>query len=86
MSAQAAAWIGSGISILCILCVFLFVPILFTKIGGIRDQLRLDRDEFKILEQEIWDEVMNIRQKVNPRPRVARQAAVCRKFEITQKF
>ncbi len=84
MSGHVAAYAATGLSILSILLCFLFVPILWTKMNSIESQLRLDMDEFKVLEDEVWQDWMQARRD-NPdlsSRRMSRQApyGLCRKF------
>lgn len=81
MGARCAAWTAIGLGTLSMALCIIFVPILWSKVSGIQNRMRMDLDEFKMMEEDIWTEVMDIRKNV-PRPRLARQAAACGKFSI----
>ena len=82
-TARLAAYSAVGLSIISlIICVFC-VPSLWTKISEIHDQLAMDMDEFRVLQDDIWKEMVIVSAKA-PKPRKARQAGgQCCKFIIS---
>ncbi len=80
MTTRLAAWAACGLSIGVLVSCMLFVPLLWGKLAEIRQSSRMDLEEFRVLEAQVWQEVSSIRRNA-PRSRPARQAAgICRKF------
>ena len=74
MSGTIAAHSAIVLSILSLLCCFMFIPILVNKITSIQLYLENDSDEFRLLSNEIWDSIQDAKGGAVVRPRVARQA------------
>jgi hypothetical protein len=70
---QVAGYVASAISLFSILSCFVHVPYMVNKLGNIRTSLDLKMDEFKVLESDVWSEIMQARVNV-PKPRKERQA------------
>jgi hypothetical protein len=73
MSARLAGYTACGASLVAIFACLYYVPVLWCKLNDIRTSLDLKMDEFKVLEQDIWSEMMQTRINV-PKPRKERQA------------
>ena len=71
--AQVVGYVASAISLFSILSCFVYVPYMCSKLGDIRTSLDLKMDEFKVLESDVWSEIMQARVNV-PKPRKERQA------------
>ncbi len=61
MSARAAGYAATGLSILSVALCLVFVPILWQKGALIESDLRRNIGEFKLLENEVWGEVVVVR-------------------------
>jgi hypothetical protein len=70
---QVVGYVASAISLFSILSCFVYVPYMCSKLGDIRTSLDLKMDEFKVLESDVWSEIMQARVNV-PKPRKERQA------------
>ncbi len=84
MSARYAAYLATGLSILSVLLCLIFVPVLWTNGAGIESDLRQHIDEFRVLESEVWTEVISARRQVGSHSRKARQAPRCGKPIVHQ--
>ena len=75
-------------SLIAIFAAFLYIPYLIGRIGNISNELEMDMDEFKILEQNLWKDLMSAKDPsgagvtANPMAMVRskRQAPECRKL------
>ncbi len=80
MSAHVAAYAATGLSILSMVLCFMFIPTLWTIGSNIEQQVRVGMEEFRLLESEVWSEVVSARREQTPHSRKARQAPQCRTF------
>ncbi len=71
---QLASHSAVGLSILSLLLCFGYIPVMWTRMAEIQTKLRLGADEFKVLEQDAWVQLRELRGD-KPRPRAERQAA-----------
>uniref|UniRef100_A0A915EQF6 Nematode cuticle collagen N-terminal domain-containing protein n=1 Tax=Ditylenchus dipsaci TaxID=166011 RepID=A0A915EQF6_9BILA len=65
-SARCAGLLAIGTSILALVSVFFYIPALVVKIGVINDQLKVDTDEFRVMADEAWSELINIKGVIAP--------------------
>jgi len=57
MSAQIAACIAVATSILAVIGCTLFVPLLYSKMSSIEAQVKLDLEQFKVMEDNIFVQI-----------------------------
>jgi hypothetical protein len=62
-----------GLSIISLLLCFGYIPIMWSRMANIQNKLRLGADEFKVLEDDAWMQLRQLRGDA-PRSRPARQA------------
>ncbi len=79
MTGAIAARSAIFLSIASLLCCFMFVPLLISKVSNIQSFLETDSDEFRLLSNEIWANIQEAKGGAIHRPRPARQVAICRK-------
>lgn len=78
MSTKVAGIIAIGFSICALLGIFMFIPMLWQKMSAIQTKLQMQMDEFNVVADDAWKEIMFVRSE-QPKPRKARQAGLCRK-------
>lgn len=86
MTTKVAGGVAIAFSIGALLCVFMFIPLLWQKMSAIQSKLQMEMDEFNVIAEDAWKEIMVIRHE-KPKTRAARQASgTCRKHlcEISQ--
>lgn len=81
MSTKAAGVVAIIFSVCSLLGVMMFIPILWQKMSTIQSKLRMDMDEFNVMTEDAWKEIMVVRHD-KPKARPARQATgICRKIK-----
>lgn len=79
MSTKVAGTIAIVFSIGALLAVLTFIPVLWQKMSAIQTKLQVEMDEFNVLAEDTWKEIMVVRHE-KPKAREARQATgICRK-------
>ncbi|KAK0399816.1 hypothetical protein QR680_003228 [Steinernema hermaphroditum] len=73
MTAEGISRISSIASVCAIVACLLYVPYMLHKMEAIRNRLTVKMDKFKIMEEEVWSQMMRAREGV-PRARKERQA------------
>ncbi len=85
-SGHFAAYSAIGTSVVSLLAVIVFVPAIFMKVVSVQEMLRLDGDEFRILADDAWKEIMVAKsapgsaEKRHKRQQFGFGRAICRKF------
>uniref|UniRef100_A0A7E4V1Y9 Col_cuticle_N domain-containing protein n=1 Tax=Panagrellus redivivus TaxID=6233 RepID=A0A7E4V1Y9_PANRE len=60
-SARIAGYLAIGASIGALFTVFAYIPALVSKINGINEKLRVDSDEFQIIADEAWAQLISVK-------------------------
>ncbi|KAE9548484.1 hypothetical protein FO519_008300 [Halicephalobus sp. NKZ332] len=72
-TARTAGYIAVATSLGALVTVFMYVPALIVKINGINDKLKVDSDEFRVMADEAWTELI-VAKGNYPGDRIRRQA------------
>lgn len=73
MTARIAAYLSVGFSIGALVICMVSVPMIYSKIMSINEELKADMDEFNMIYEETWKEI-KISRQINVPKRIARQA------------
>lgn len=74
ISTRAVALTAVGASFTALFVMLLYVPALIVKVGEINDQVQTDSDEFKVMVDEAWSEMIRSRKSNRAHLRPRRQS------------
>lgn len=86
-NARTAAYCAVGTSLLAVAICFTYLPLLLSKIGDIHAQLEQDMGHFKMMEEDIWKEMVRGpagAPRVKPRKTRQAEESQCQCFSQTK--